>query len=42
MQFLNLAPTDPETETDVEVVTTTDEEVMLDPPFKFWVCVKHG
>jgi ATP-dependent Clp protease adaptor protein ClpS len=32
--FKNLAPAEPDTDTDVEVTVTPDEEVLLDPPYR--------
>ncbi len=37
MLFLNLAPAEPDPETDVDVEVTSDEEVMLDPPFRILI-----
>lgn len=37
MLILNLAPADPDIDTDTEVEVTSDEEVMLDPPFKIFI-----
>jgi ATP-dependent Clp protease adaptor protein ClpS len=37
MPFLNLAPAEPDIDTDVDVEVTSDEEVMLDPPYKILI-----
>ena len=34
---LNLAPAEPDTDTDVDVEVTSDEEVMIDPPFRILI-----
>ena len=34
MPIFNLAPAEPDTDTEVDVEVTSDEEVMLDPPFR--------
>ena len=37
MQFFNLSPIEPNTDTDVDVEVASDEEVMLDPPHKIFL-----
>jgi len=37
MLLLNLSPAAPDTDTDTEVEVTSDEEVMLDPPFRILI-----